>query len=81
MKNSLRRLCLLVLLITVTGCAYGYYLGLHGPTIRMYPDVHESATRDEQCLACHHPDHAEGPPTSHPNFTGCLKCHNDDVSP
>lgn len=21
------------------------------------------------------------PPTSHPHFTGCLKCHNDDINP
>jgi hypothetical protein len=34
-------------------------------------------TRDDQCLECHHPDHAQGPPTPHPDFTGCLKCHND----
>jgi hypothetical protein len=34
-------------------------------------------TRDVQCLECHHPDHAQGPPTPHPDFTGCLKCHND----
>jgi hypothetical protein len=20
---------------------------------------------------------SQGPPTSHPQFTGCLKCHND----
>ena len=29
-------------------------------------------------LICHHPDRdPNGPPTSHPQFKGCLKCHND----
>jgi predicted CXXCH cytochrome family protein len=42
--------------------------------------VHEGVTQDEECLACHHPDNEpEGPSTTHPNFTGCLKCHNDDI--
>ena len=37
-------------------------------------------TEDYECLECHHPDKdPEGPPTTHPNFTGCLKCHNDDI--
>ncbi len=67
-------------LLFCSGCAYRYYLGFHGPSIRMYPDIHEEVTRDEECLACHHPDrNPSGPPTSHPEFTGCLKCHNDPV--
>lgn len=71
-------LCTLVLLV-MAGCAYRHYLGMHGPSVRSYPDVHEGVTEDADCLQCHHPDrNPVGPPTSHPQFTGCLKCHNDD---
>jgi hypothetical protein len=63
-----------------SGCAYRYYLGMHGPSIRAFPNVHAGVAEDEECLACHHPDrNPVGPPTSHPEFTGCLKCHNDAV--
>ena len=62
------------------GCAYRHYMGLHGPSIKSFPDVHEGVTEDNECLQCHHPDRdPEGPPTNHPHFTGCLKCHNDDL--
>ena len=74
-------------LLIVTGvwlvlgsCAYRYYLGLHGPSIRHFPDVHAGVTEDAQCLACHDPNgDPGGPPTTHPQFVGCLKCHDDDV--
>lgn len=67
-----------LILVVVTGCAYRYYLGMHGPSIRNFPDVHEGVTEDSECLECHHPErNPAGPPTSHPQFTGCLKCHND----
>lgn len=60
------------------GCAYRHYLGLHGPSIRRYPDIHAGVRRDEECLGCHHPDRDPvGPPTTHPGFRGCLKCHDD----
>ena len=63
------------------GCAYRHYLGLHGPSIKLYPDTHEEVTEDHECLECHHPARdPSGPPTSHLNFTGCLKCHNDDLN-
>ncbi len=62
------------------GCAYRHYMGLHGPSIRNSPDVHEGVREDAECLACHDPDRDPvGPPTSHPQFTGCLKCHDDPV--
>jgi hypothetical protein len=68
----------IVLLLILGGCAYRHYLGLHGSSIRMYPDVHAGVREDRQCLECHHPEkNPTGPPTSHPEFTGCLKCHND----
>ena len=69
-----------LILAVVSGCAYRYYLGMHGPTIRNSPEVHEGATEDSECLECHHPERdPEGPPTPHPKFVGCLKCHNDPV--
>ncbi len=67
-------------LLVMSSCAYRHYLGLHGPTIKLSPEEHEGVTGDEECLECHHPDREpSGPPTTHPNFTGCLKCHNDDI--
>jgi len=66
--------------LVLGSCAYRYYLGMHGPSIRLFPDVHAGVTEDEQCLECHHPDRDPvGPPTSHPQFVGCLKCHDDAV--
>jgi hypothetical protein len=63
-----------------SGCAYRYYLGMHGPSIKALPDVHQGVTADQDCLNCHDPlRNPIGPPTSHPHFTGCLKCHNDDL--
>jgi hypothetical protein len=63
-----------------SGCAYRYYLGMHGPSIRQHPELHQGYTQDSECLQCHHPDcDPAGPPTTHPGFTGCLKCHNDEV--
>ena len=65
-------------LVVLGGCAVRHYLGMHGPSIRNTPEVHEGVTEDTECLGCHHPDrNPVGPPTSHPEFTGCLKCHND----
>jgi hypothetical protein len=65
-------------LVIFGGCAYRHYLGMHGPSIRSFPDVHAGVTEDAQCLECHHPDrNPVGPPTSHPQFVGCLKCHDD----
>ena len=71
---------ILMMLMGVYGCAYRYYLGMHGPSIRAFPDVHEDVLEDDECLQCHHPENdPEGPPTSHPGFSGCLKCHNGDI--
>ncbi|MBR9982360.1 MAG: hypothetical protein KFF50_15115 [Desulfatitalea sp.] len=67
-------------MVILGGCAYRHYLGMHGPSVRRYPGIHEGVTEDAQCLLCHHPDRdPAGPPTSHPQFAGCLKCHNDAV--
>jgi hypothetical protein len=71
---------LLMVLLTTGGCAYRYYLGMHGPSIKSDPEIHRgSPTEDGQCLDCHGPTNPSGeaPVTSHPGFKGCLKCHND----
>jgi hypothetical protein len=68
-------------LLVPCGCAWKPYFGLHGASIQLHPDIHESAVTDKQCLECHHPnaDQPDAPPTRHPNFKGCLKCHSDAV--
>lgn len=72
---------LFILLFIIFGCTYRYYLGFHGPSIQLFPEEHEGITQDKECLECHDPKiDPEGPPTSHPQFTGCLKCHNDKVT-
>jgi len=69
---------LVISMLLMCGCAYRHYLGMHGPSIKGFPDVHENAASDDQCLACHHPEKdPQGPETSHPGFRGCLKCHNN----
>jgi predicted CXXCH cytochrome family protein len=81
MKTLVKTFIVLALLFIIFGCSYRHYLGLHGPSIRLYPEQHEGLTEDEECLECHDPENGTGdPPTSHPNFTGCLKCHNDEVN-
>lgn len=70
-------LTLVSLALMITGCAYRHYLGMHGPSIGIHPDNHRGVFEDGKCLQCHHPDGIPmGPPTSHPQFKGCLKCHN-----
>jgi hypothetical protein len=65
-------------LLVICGCAYRHYLGMHGPSIKAYQDIHEGVKEDTQCLTCHDPDNnPQGPETSHPGFKGCFKCHND----
>ena len=72
---------IVVLLFIIFGCTYRYYLGFHGPSIQLHPEQHEGVTQDKECLECHDAKNdPEGPPTSHPQFTGCLKCHNDEVN-
>lgn len=79
-KHAQMTLALLAVLAGTGGCAYRYYLGMHGPSIRKHPEVHtEDIREDTQCLECHSPANQSGeaPATSHPGFKGCLKCHND----
>ena len=77
MMNSVRIIFLLISIALASGCAYRHYLGLHGPSIKAHPEIHANVTKDSDCLGCHHPDrNPSGPPTSHPQFKGCLKCHN-----
>ena len=77
MKRIMSFLIIAAMLI-ICGCAYRHYLGMHGPTMRVFPDLHEGVTEDRQCLDCHGPDNdPQGTATSHPGFKGCLKCHND----
>ncbi len=72
---------LLLLFVSSTGCAYRHFLGLHGPSIRNNPEMHSDVQEDSQCLECHNPKTAtDAPPTSHPGFKGCLKCHNDAIT-
>lgn len=64
----------------LTACAHRYYLGMHGPSIKAFADIHQGVAQDAECLGCHGPGkESEGPATTHPKFTGCLKCHNDDL--
>jgi hypothetical protein len=80
MNNLVKVIICGAVLTLFGGCAYGHYLGLHGPTIKATPEFHEDVVEDQACLSCHHPD--ENPtatPTSHPQFVGCLKCHNDSL--
>ncbi len=83
MKNiakKIRPFFLLMLICLTSGCyGYGAYMGLHGNSIRLHPDVHDGIIKDSQCLGCHHPNAPEGPPTPHPTFSGCIKCHNDEL--
>jgi len=80
MKFCVKVFLFLISLTLLFGCAYRHYLGFHGPSIKARSEVHAGVVEDRDCLRCHHPDRdPSGPPTSHPNFKGCLKCHNDDV--
>jgi hypothetical protein len=79
-KTSLFTVILFFLLLLSSGCAYRYYLGMHGPSIQRSPEIHADVSADAECLECHHPArNPKGPPTSHPQFMGCLKCHNDPL--
>jgi hypothetical protein len=78
--NILKKILMVCMVLALfNGCAYRYYLGMHGPSVKSFPDIHKGVTEDQGCLGCHHPDrNPTGPPTSHPQFIGCLKCHNDE---
>ena len=80
MKHVHRMIICVVSLVVLCSCAQRYYLGMHGPSIRRFPEVHDGVSEDAECLGCHHPDRdPQGQPTTHPQFQGCLKCHNDPV--
>lgn len=80
--TKLRKLLIVCLgIVLVSGCAYRAYFGLHGTSIKLHPEIHAGVSTDSECLQCHSPEHPLGPPTPHPDFTGCLKCHNDEVLP
>ncbi len=78
--NTLKKIIICCAALTVFGgCAYRHYLGMHGPSVRNFPDIHQGVTEDQDCLSCHYPGRdSEGLHTSHPEFKGCLKCHNDE---
>jgi hypothetical protein len=80
--NKIIKAVFLIVLLFTCGCAWKAYLGSHGTSIRLHMDIHEDVYKDIQCLECHHPDVTdfEGPFSPHPNFKGCLKCHNDELS-
>jgi hypothetical protein len=77
MKKWYKEALLIGATLFFLGCGHMAYLGVHGRSIRLYPDIHESVEKDAQCLECHHPDNPVGPVSPHPEFTGCIKCHND----
>jgi hypothetical protein len=77
MKPGLKGIFLLGTTCLFIGCGHMAYLGMHGKSIKLYPDIHDSVVEDAQCLDCHHPDNPEGPVSPHLDFTGCIKCHND----
>ena len=82
-RNHVLTFAMLAILMVSSGCAYRYFLGMHGPSTRNYPEIHlESITEDNQCLECHalKDTVADAPVTSHPDFKGCLKCHNDPAT-
>ncbi len=74
-------LLLFVIILIIFGCSLKAYMGMHGKSIKQYPEIHEDVSQDSECLECHHPDNADALPTPHPNFKGCIKCHNDDIRP
>ena len=62
MRSFRKMLVLFVSLSILFGCAYRYYLGFHGPSIKLHPDVHDGITQDGECLECHGPDsNSDGP--------------------
>lgn len=70
----------LAVIISSPGCAYRYYLGMHGPSIKNFPEPHLNVNEDADCLQCHNPaEPTDAPSTSHPHFKGCLGCHDDDI--
>lgn len=74
-KSLLKIVVLLLFVLIIFSCAY---MGFHGHSIKLHPDIHSGVTEDHECLDCHHPDkEPQGPPTPHPSFSGCIKCHND----
>jgi hypothetical protein len=77
MNNIIKILVFCAMAVPSTGCAYRHYLGFHGPSVKAFQEIHQGITEDQNCLTCHAPNQAfNAPPTSHPRFTGCLKCHN-----
>ncbi|MCU0582165.1 MAG: hypothetical protein MUF26_06905, partial [Syntrophales bacterium] len=48
-------LMLFVSLFFFSACAYRHYLGMHGPSIKKFPQVHAGFTADKACLMCHDP--------------------------
>lgn len=78
MKQIMGFTLAIVLNIILAACAHRYYLGFHGPTVKTSLDIHSGFTKDAECLGCHgEGEESQGTPTSHPQFKGCLKCHND----
>lgn len=76
------KITIVVMAVFLTSaCAYKHYLGIHGPSIKKHPVVHQGFSTDQSCLICHGiGSTGKGvPKTNHPDFTGCLKCHNDNL--
>jgi len=85
MKPLVKLFGVVTLFLLISACATTglYYLGFHGPSIKQFSEVHEGIRKDQECLECHglNADDLDGSPTTHPQFVGCLKCHNDEIAP
>ncbi len=77
MRKCFNGILFTAITLFLLGCGHTAYLGMHGKSVKLYPDIHKNVVADAQCLKCHHPDNPEGPASPHPDFIGCIKCHND----
>lgn len=77
MKKYFKGIILTAIATLFLGCGHMAYLGMHGKSVKLFPEIHDDVMQDAQCLECHHPDNPKGPVSPHPNFKGCINCHND----
>jgi len=76
-QSRIKAVAVVAIIFLLSSCAYRHYLGLHGPSVKKHPSVHDF-TADQSCLMCHDPGSAvASPKTNHAHQKGCLKCHGD----
>lgn len=81
-KTDAIQICYLIyplIVLFLFSCGIKAYLGLHGPSIKLHPDMHGDIKSSDDCLECHDPADPSAPPTQHKDLGGCLKCHNDEL--